>query len=81
MPVDDVDQLLEQQEIRRDDAQARTDHDAVVRTSGKCISEHRFCGFAIVNIQSFYAIAERFQFGAVSLNSGANLCRRKPWYW
>ncbi len=30
---------------------------------------------------SWMFVAERLQFGAVSVNSGANLCRRKPGHW
>ena len=48
------------------------------RTGRERVSKRRFCGLAIVNIQRLHAVAERFQFGAVSLDSGANLCRRKP---
>jgi hypothetical protein len=70
MLVDDVDKLLEQQEIRRNNTQACTDHDAVVSTGRQCVSKYRLCGLAIVNIQRLNAVTERFQFGGVSLNSG-----------
>jgi hypothetical protein len=40
-----------------------------------------FCGLTIVNQQRLHAVAERFQFGALGLNSGANLCRRELGHW
>ena len=66
MLVDDVDKFLEQQEIGRDDTQARTYHDAIVSSSCECMSKCHFRGLAIVNVQRLHAVAERLQLGGVA---------------
>ncbi len=67
--MDDVDQFFEQQEVRRNDPQARTDHDAIILANCESISELGFRRLTLIDVQYRHVIAEFFQLGAIRLDS------------
>ena len=74
--MDDVDQFFEQQEVRRNDPQACTNHDAIISASCESIGELGFRRLTLIDVQYCHVIAEFFQLGAIRLDSGADFhCR------
>ncbi len=59
--MDYVHQFFEQQEVRRNDTQACTDHDSVISVCCECIAKYRFRGLALIDVQCLHAVTERFQ--------------------
>ncbi len=67
MLMDDIHQFFKQQEIGRNDTQARTDHDAVISASCERIGKHRFRSIAPIDVQRLNCVAERFQLCLIRL--------------
>ena len=74
--MDDVHQFLKQQEVRRHDTHACTDHDAVISASCECIGKHRFRSIAFIDAQRLHDVAERFKLCLIRLYGTSDFCRR-----